>query len=83
MKHLKKGIKLIEINLLLNGELDYNDFENKINSKTVMIAMGMSSNALGTINDFEKIRKLTLNKKILLLLDAVHYALTLQLMSKA
>lgn len=70
----EKGIKLIEINLLLNGELDYNDFENKINSKTVMIAMGMSSNALGTINDFEKIRKLTLNKKILLLLDAVHYA---------
>ena len=70
----EKGIKLIEINLLLNGELDYNDFENKINSKTVMIAMGMSSNALGTINDFEKIRELTLNKKILLLLDAVHYA---------
>ena len=70
----EKGIKLIEINLLLNGELDYNDFENKINSKTVMIAMGMSSNALGTVNDFEKIRKLTLNKKILLLLDAVHYA---------
>ena len=70
----EKNIKLIEINLLLNGELDYNDFENKINSKTVMIAMGMSSNALGTINDFEKIRKLTLNKKILLLLDAVHYA---------
>ena len=70
----EKCIKLIEINLLLNGELDYNDFENKINSKTVMIAMGMSSNALGTINDFEKIRKLTLNKKILLLLDAVHYA---------
>ena len=70
----EKGIKLIEINLLLNGELDYNDFENKINNKTVMIAMGMSSNALGTINDFEKIRKLTLNKKILLLLDAVHYA---------
>lgn len=70
----EKGIKLIEINLLLNGELDYNDFENKINSKTVMIAMGMSSNALGTINDYEKIRELTLNKKILLLLDAVHYA---------
>ena len=70
----EKGIKLIEINLLLNGELDYNDFENKINSRTVMIAMGMSSNALGTINDFEKIRELTLNKKILLLLDAVHYA---------
>ena len=29
----EKGIKLIEINLLLNGELDYNDFENKIIAK--------------------------------------------------
>ena len=33
----EKGIKLIEINLLLNGELDYNDFENKINSKTCLL----------------------------------------------
>ena len=70
----EKGIKLVEINLLENGLLDYEDFENKINDKTVMIAMGMSSNALGTINDFERIRETTSDKNILLLLDAVHYA---------
>ena len=70
----EKGIKLVEINLLENGLLDYEDFKNKINDKTVMIAMGMSSNALGTINDFERIRETTSDKNILLLLDAVHYA---------
>ena len=62
----EKGIKLVEINLLENGLLDYEDFENKINDKTVMIAMGMSSNALGTINDFERIRETTSDKIILL-----------------
>ena len=34
------------------GGLDYEDFRNKINDKTVMVCMGMSSNALGTLNDF-------------------------------
>tara|TARA_B100001123_G_scaffold33678_1_gene35069 strand:- start:879 stop:2093 length:1215 start_codon:yes stop_codon:yes gene_type:complete len=69
-----KGIKIIEINLLSSGELDYNDFKRKINEKTVMVAMGMSSNALGTINDFEKVKKFIKNHNILFLLDAVHFA---------
>ena len=69
-----KGIKIIEINLLSSGELDYNDFKRKINDKTVMIAMGMSSNVLGTINDFKKVKKFIKHHNILFLLDAVHFA---------
>lgn len=69
-----KGIKIIEINLLISGELDYNDFKRKINDKTVMIAMGMSSNVLGTINDFKKVKKFIKHHNILFLLDAVHFA---------
>ena len=69
-----KGIKIIEINLLNSGELDYNDFKRKINDKTVMIAMGMSSNVLGTINDFKKVKKIIKHHNILFLLDAVHFA---------
>ena len=69
-----KGIKIIEINLLNSGELDYNDFKRKINDKTVMIAMGMSSNVLGTINDFKKVKKFIKHHNILFLLDAVHFA---------
>ena len=68
------GIKLLEVALLQDGTLDYNDFKNKINQRTALVAMGMSSNALGTINDFTFIKKITTKYNSLLLLDAVHYA---------
>ena len=68
------GVKLIEVELLETGVLDYADFKNKINDKTVMVCMGMSSNALGTLNDFIKVGKYLEKKNCLFLLDAVHYA---------
>ena len=68
------GVKLIEVKLLNDGTLDYNDFKNKINDKTVLVAMGMSSNAIGTLNDFMQIRDYLKNHNALFLLDAVHYA---------
>ena len=68
------GVKIIEIDLLQNGELDYDDFSKKINDKTVMVAVGMSSNAFGTMNKIKKIREILENHNCLLLLDAVHYA---------
>jgi len=67
------GVKLIEVKLLNKGVLDYDDFQNKINNKTVLVCMGMSSNALGTLNDFKKVKSF-LPKECLFLLDAVHYA---------
>lgn len=74
-KTLKEiGVKLVEINLLDNGTLDYNDFRKKINKKTVLVAMGMSSNAIGTLNDFKKASEIIKDYKCLFLLDAVHYA---------
>ena len=68
------GVKLIEVKLLNDGTLDYNDFKNKINDKTVLVAMGMSSNAIGTLNDFMQIKDYLKNYNSLFLLDAVHYA---------
>tara|TARA_S200000501_G_scaffold368297_1_gene405933 strand:- start:1237 stop:2454 length:1218 start_codon:yes stop_codon:yes gene_type:complete len=68
------GVKIIEVNLMQNGTLDYSDFKNKINDKTVMICMGMSSNALGTLNSFNKVKEYLKDRKCLFLLDAVHYA---------
>ena len=69
----ESGVKLIEVSLLQNGELDYEDFRNKITDKTVMVCMGMSSNALGTLNDFISVKSF-LPQNCLFLLDAVHYA---------
>ena len=68
------GVKLIEVKLLSDGTLDYEDFKNKINDKTVLVAMGMASNSLGTINDFVQIKEYLKNYNSLFLLDAVHYA---------
>ena len=68
------GVKIIEVSLMQNGTLDYSDFKSKINDKTVMVCMGMSSNALGTLNSFNKVKEYLKDRKCLFLLDAVQYA---------
>lgn len=68
------GVKIIEVKLMQNGTLDYSDFKNKINDKTVMVCMGMSSNALGTLNNFIKVKQYLKGRDCFFLLDAVHYA---------
>jgi cysteine desulfurase family protein (TIGR01976 family) len=70
----EQGIIVREVKLLDNGLLDYADFESKINERTRLVAMGMASNSIGTVNDFKLVRKLTYRYNAWLLLDAVHYA---------
>ncbi len=68
------GIEVREIKLTENGTLDYKDFEEKINERTRVVAMGCASNAFGTVNDIAFARKITYQYGSLLVLDAVHYA---------
>jgi len=68
------GIKVREVNLLPTGVLDDEDFTNKVNENTRLVCMGMSSNCIGTVNNFKLVRELTYRHNALLLLDAVHYA---------
>ena len=68
------GIKVREVNLLQSGVLDYEDFTSKVNENTRLVCMGMSSNCIGTVNDFKFVRELTYKHNAWLLLDAVHYA---------
>ena len=68
------GIKVREVNLKMDGTLDYDDFAEKVNENTRLVAIGMSSNAIGTVNDFKLARELTYKFNSWLLLDAVHYA---------
>ena len=63
-----------EVRLKEDGTLDYEDFEKKITRKTRLVAMGMASNALGTVNDVQRVRKWTQAVGAWLLVDAVHYA---------
>jgi selenocysteine lyase/cysteine desulfurase len=68
------GIKVREVLLKQDGSLDYDDFSSKINEQTRLVAMGMASNALGTVNDVKLVRQLTYKYNAWLLLDAVAYA---------
>lgn len=73
------GIVIKEAKLKKDGALDYDDFAQKITEKTKLVALGFSSNAIGTINDVALIRKLTREVGAYLLVDAVHYAPHFQL----
>jgi cysteine desulfurase family protein (TIGR01976 family) len=70
----QQGIVVREVRLLPSGMLDYEDFKAKINERTRLVAMGLASNILGTVNDVALIRRLTYDVGAWLLLDAVHYA---------
>jgi len=68
------GVTVREVRLLPTCVLDYDDFAAKINERTRLVCMGMSSNCIGTVNDYKLVRKLSYQHNAWLLLDAVHYA---------
>ncbi len=70
----EQGIIIREVLLKQDGTLDYFDFKEKINERTKLVAMGLSSNALGTVNNVKLVRQLTYEAGALLMVDAVHYA---------
>ena len=68
------GVTVREVPLRRDGTLDPAAMEAAVTSRTRLMAVGMSSNALGTVNDVALARRLTRDAGALLLLDAVHYA---------
>lgn len=73
--HLQeRGIVIREVALQPDGRLDYEDMERKVTERTRLVALGLASNALGTVNDTAFARELASRVGAYLLLDAVHYA---------
>lgn len=56
------------------GAIDWDDFESKVNGRTKVVAVGAASNALGTLTDISRARKLAESVGAYLFVDAVHYA---------
>jgi cysteine desulfurase family protein (TIGR01976 family) len=56
------------------GQLDWNDFERVLNSRTRVVAIGAASNALGTISDVSRAARMAHDTGALVFVDAVHYA---------
>ena len=69
-----KGVIVREVKLKSDGRLDYDDFRNKINERTRLVAMGYAVNIFGTVNDVHLVRKMTYEVGAWLLVDAVHFA---------
>ena len=57
-----------------NGELDWEDFSRQISGRTKLVAIGAASNALGTINDVQRVREMAHAVGAKIFVDAVHYA---------
>jgi cysteine desulfurase family protein (TIGR01976 family) len=70
----ERGVVVREVRLGPSGVLDEADMAAKISGRTRVLAIGASSNALGTVNDLALARRLTRQAGALLVVDAVHYA---------
>lgn len=57
-----------------SGQLDWNDFERLVTTKTKVVSFGAGCNALGTVNDYRRAVELAHSVGALALVDAVHYA---------
>jgi cysteine desulfurase family protein (TIGR01976 family) len=70
----ERGVVIREVALKQDGTLDYDDMRSKIGPRTRLLALGLASNALGTVNNVALARELTSKVGAWLLVDAVHYA---------
>lgn len=70
----ERGIVIREVALQPDGTLDSDDMERQITPRTRLVALGLASNALGTVNDAVRARELSRRVGAWLLLDAVHHA---------
>ncbi len=66
-------VRVVKMNAK-TGELDWEDLERSINSRTKLLAIGAASNALGTITDVRLAARLAHSAGALVFVDAVHYA---------
>ncbi len=68
------GMVVREIAIRPDATLDYDDFAAQVTPRTRLVAVGMASNAFGTVNDIARARELAYRAGAWLLVDAVHYA---------
>jgi cysteine desulfurase family protein (TIGR01976 family) len=70
----ERGAVIRELPFGKDGVLEMHRLEDLLSAKTRVVAIGLASNALGTVNDVARARELTRRGKAMLVVDAVHYA---------
>src|SRR5688572_5385475 len=69
-----RGITVLSVPVLGNGQLDWTILEQRLSEKPRLLALGAASNALGTITDVARAAGLARDAGVLTFVDAVHYA---------
>jgi cysteine desulfurase family protein (TIGR01976 family) len=70
----ERGVVVRTVKMLVEGQVDWDDFERAVGPKTRLVALGAASNALGTISDVARAASLVHAHGGLMFVDAVHYA---------
>lgn len=75
----ERGVAVREARLADDGTLDLDHLARLVGPRTRVIAVGIASNALGSVTPFERVRELAHAHGALTVVDAVHYAAHLPL----
>ncbi len=71
----ERGVTLRTVRIVTEtGQLDWDDFERVVTSRTKVVAVGAASNMLGTISDVRRAARLAHAVGAICYVDAVHYA---------
>ncbi|MGH9325526.1 MAG: cysteine desulfurase-like protein [Terriglobia bacterium] len=71
----ERGVRVRSVRMIPEtGQLDWDNFEQQVNPKTRLVALGVASNALGTVNDVLKATHLAHAAGAWIFVDAVHSA---------
>ena len=73
MASKKYNFKIVPVELTKDGEIDYKDLKNKINSRTKFISLTHMSNVTGAITDFNILKDMTKNLNIPLMIDGCQF----------
>ena len=72
---VERGVRIRRVKMVTaTGQLDWDDFERAVTSRTKVVAVGAASNMLGTISDVARAARLAHAVGALCFVDAVHYA---------
>ena len=71
----ERGVRILEVGIRNEDcTLDMEDFARKLSPRTKLVAAGLASNAVGTINPLPQIVEMAHRQGALVYADAVHYA---------
>ncbi len=71
---IDKKIKIVPLGLNENSEINYDELNEKINSKTKLITLTHMSNVTGSITNFDRVKDIAKKDNIPILLDGCQFA---------